>query len=165
MNADRYEFWVYRQLRRRLHSGAIHLDDSHQHRHLSAKPVPPGRQPGAFEQLDIPWVRRPLDAQLAALSTELHEQWLAFDQELRAGQLTHLDYDATTGTLTCRRPAAAEDDEPDSFYKQLSSCDVADVLRFVNRHCRFLSALTPLHAAPRRSPTRTACWPSSPPRR
>ncbi|CAJ0715101.1 Tn3 family transposase ISPsy42 [Ralstonia edaphis] len=29
VNADRYEFWVFRQLRRRLHTGEIHLDDSH----------------------------------------------------------------------------------------------------------------------------------------
>jgi hypothetical protein len=48
------------------------------------------------------------------------------------------------GALTCRRPAAEDDDEPDAFYEQLSFCDVADVLRFVNRQCRFLSALTPL---------------------
>jgi hypothetical protein len=72
VHADRYEFWVYRQLRRRLYSGAIHLDDSHQHRHLSAELVSSARQAEAFEQLDIPWVRRPLDEQLAALSTGLH---------------------------------------------------------------------------------------------
>jgi hypothetical protein len=31
-----------------------------------------------------------------------------------------------------------------SFYEQLSFCDVADVFRFVNGQCQFLSALTPL---------------------
>jgi len=144
VHADRYEFWVYRQLRRRLQSGAIHLDDSHQHRHLSAELVSPLRQAEAFEQLDIPWVCRPLAERLDALSSELHEQWLALDRELRAGQLTHLDFDADSGTLTCRRSAAVDDDVPDAFYEQLSSCDVADVLRFVNQQCRFLSALTPL---------------------
>ena len=144
VQADRYEFWVYRQIRKRLQSGELFVDDSHQHRHLSAELVSPTRQVEAFEELDIPWVRRPLAEQLAALCAELDTQWLAFDRELRAGQLTHLDYDAVTATLTCRRPKAEDDDEQGGFYEQLSFCDVADVLRFVNQECRFLSALTPL---------------------
>ncbi len=32
IHADRYEFWLYRQLRKRLKSGEIYLDDSLQHR-------------------------------------------------------------------------------------------------------------------------------------
>jgi TnpA family transposase len=144
VNADRYEFWVYRQLRKRLHSGAIHFDDSHQHRHLSAELVTAERQAEAFEQLDIAWVRQPLDERLNALSSELHELWLAFDRELRDGALPHLDYDAATTTLTCRRPRAENDGKPEAFYEQLIACDVADVLRFVNRECQFLAALKPL---------------------
>ena len=144
VQAARYEFWVYRQIRKRLKSGELYVDDSHQHRHLSAELVSTERQALAFEQLDIPWVRRPLAEQLADLAAKLHTQWLDFDRELRAGQLTHLDYEEETATLTCRRPKAAEDDPQDAFYEQLACCDVADVLRFVNRECRFLSALTPL---------------------
>lgn len=144
VNADRYEFWVYRQLRRRLHTGEVHLNDSHQHRHLSAELVTPERQAEAFAQLDIPWVRQPLAQQLEALSAELHKQWIAFDRELRDGTLSHLDYDAASATLTCRRPQAQDDGEPQAFYEQLTPCDVTDVLRFVNRQCRFLSALKPL---------------------
>ncbi len=33
--ADRYEFWVYRQLRKRLDVGDIYLDDSVQHRRFA----------------------------------------------------------------------------------------------------------------------------------
>jgi TnpA family transposase len=46
--------------------------------------------------------------------------------------------------LTCRRPKAEDDGEQEAFYEQLPFCDVADVLRFVNQECQFLSALTPL---------------------
>ena len=144
VQADRYEFWVYRQLRRRLHSGEIYVDDSQQHRHLSAELVSTDRQAAALEQLDIPWTRRPLAEQLSELTTELHTQWLTFDRELRAGELAHLDYDEASSTLTCRRPKAEDDGEQDAFYEQLPFCDVADVLRFVNQECQFLSALTPL---------------------
>jgi TnpA family transposase len=144
VQADRFEFWVYRQLRRRFRSGDIYVDDSQQHRHLSAELVSADRQASAFELLDIPWTRKPLVEQLSELTAELHGQWLAFDSELRAGQLAHLDYDEASSTLTCRRPKAEDDGEQDAFYDQLPFCDVADVLRFVNQECDFMSALTPL---------------------
>ena len=98
-----------------------------------------------LRQMDIPWLRQPIEPQLETLSAELREQWLAFDRELRQGKLKHFDYDSETGTLTWRRPKADNDAaRQDSFYEQVSFCDVADVVRFVNDQCQFLSALTPL---------------------
>ena len=35
LHADRYEFWLYRQVRKRFQSGELYLDDSLQHRHFS----------------------------------------------------------------------------------------------------------------------------------
>ena len=35
VHADRYEFWLYRQLSKRLKSGEIYLDDSLQHRRFT----------------------------------------------------------------------------------------------------------------------------------
>lgn len=131
-------------MRRRFRSGDIYVDDSQHHRHLSSELVSADRQASAFELLDIPWTRKPLVEQLSELTAELHSQWLAFDSELRAGQLAHLDYDEASSTLTCRRPKAEGDGEQDAFYDQLPFCDVADVLRFVNQECEFMSALTPL---------------------
>ena len=96
-------------------------------------------------QMDIPWLRQPIGAQLDALKAELHEQWLAFNRELRQGKLKHLDYDSERKTLTWRRPKADNDTaKQNRFYDQLSFCDVGDVFRFVNGQCQFLSALTPL---------------------
>ncbi len=46
-----------------------------------------------LDQMDIPWLRQPIETQLKALSAELREQWLAFDRELRQGKLKHFDYD------------------------------------------------------------------------
>ena len=145
VQADRYEFWLYRQIRKRLKSGEIYLDDSVQHRCFTDELVSLDEQTDVLGQLDIPWLRQPIEAQLDALTTELHGQWLAFNRELRQGKLTHLDYDSKTRTLTWRRPKAAPDAEyQDRFYEQVSFCDVADVFRFANEQCQFLSALTPL---------------------
>jgi Tn3 transposase DDE domain len=56
-----------------------------------------------LSQMDIPWLRRPIETQLNALATELRAQWLAFDRELRQGKLKRLDYDSQTKTLTWRK--------------------------------------------------------------
>lgn len=145
VHASRYEFWIYRQVRKRLKSGELHLDDSLQHRRFADELVSPEAKADVLGQMDIPWLRQPVDRQIEALSAELHEQWLAFNRELRQGKLRHLDYDGETGALTWRRPKADNDAaRQDSFYEQLSFCDVANVVRFVNEQCQFLSALTPL---------------------
>jgi len=143
--ADRYEFWIYRQLRKRLKSGEIYLDDSLQHRCLTDELVSLDEKAKVLSQMDIPWLRQPNDVHLKALSAELRDQWLAFNRESRQGKLKHLDYDSESKTLIWRRPKADnEAARQDSFYEQLECCDVADVFRFVNDQCQLLSALTPL---------------------
>ncbi len=145
VHADRYEFWIYRQVRKRLKSGEIHLNDSLQHRRFADELVSLEEKADVLGQMDIPWLRQPIDRQIEALAVELREQWLTFNRELRQGKLKHFDYDSESETLTWRRPKADnEAAQQDSFYEQLSFCDVANVVRFVNEQCQFLSALTPL---------------------
>lgn len=145
LHADRYEFWLYRQIRKRLKSGEIFLNDSLQHRHLSDELVSLEAKADVLAQMEIPFLRQPIEDQLAKLKTELHTQWLAFNRELKQGKLTHLDYDEQTQTLTWRKPKVEKHAAREkAFYEQMPFCYVADVFRFVNRECRFLSALTPL---------------------
>ncbi len=145
VHADRYEFWIYRQLRKRLKSGEIYLDDSIQHRCFTDDLVSLDEKEAVLSQLDIPWLQRSIDTQLDTLSTELHRQWLAFNRELRQGKLRHLEYNSQSKTLVWHRPKMNNDTaQQDRFYDKLVSCDVADVFRFVNEQCHFLSALTPL---------------------
>jgi len=145
LHADHYEFWLYRQIRKRFQSGEIYLDDSLQHRHFSDELVSMDEKADALAQMDIPFLRQPVDAQLDALTVELRAQWLAFNSELKQGKLTHLDYDKDTKKLIWRKPKGENQKVSEQvFYEQLSHCDVADVFRFVNGQCQFLSALTPL---------------------
>jgi len=145
LHADHYEFWLFRQIRRRFESGEIYLDDSLQHRHFSDELVSMDEKADVLAKMDIPFLRQPIDVQLAALTAELRKQWLAFDSELKQGKLTHLDYDKDTKKLIWRKPKGDNQKvrEP-AFYELLPHCDVADVFRFVNAQCQFLSALTPL---------------------
>jgi hypothetical protein len=145
LHADRYEFWLYRQVRKRFQSGELYLDDSLQHRHFSDELVSMDEKAAVLAQMDIPFLRQPVNAQLDALGAELRAQWLAFNRELKQGKLTHLEYDKDTQKLTWRKPKGENQKAREkAFYEQLPFCDVADVFRFVNGQCQFLSALTPL---------------------
>ncbi|TPG87735.1 Tn3 family transposase [Pseudomonas caspiana] len=145
LHADRYEFWLYRQLRKRFQAGDLYLDDSLQHRHFSDELVSLAEKADVLAEMDIPFLREPIEAQLDALTAELRMQWLAFNRELRQGKLTHLEYDKDTQKLIWRKPKGENQKARELlFYEQLPFCDVADVFRFVNGQCQFLSALTPL---------------------
>jgi hypothetical protein len=64
---------------------------------------------------------------------------------LRQGKLKHLEYDITREQLTWRKPKTNKDTALQlNFYAKLPARSVADIFRFVNEHCHFLSALTPL---------------------
>ncbi|HDT6079993.1 TPA: Tn3 family transposase, partial [Aeromonas veronii bv. veronii] len=145
LHADRYEFWLYRQVTKRFQSGELYLDDSLQHRHFSDELVSMEEHAQELAQMDIPFLRQPVETQLDALASELHKQWRAFNRELKQGKLTHLEYDKDTQKLTWRKPKGENQKAREqTFYDQLPYCDVADVFRFVNNQCQFLSALTPL---------------------
>ena len=145
LRADRYEFWVYRQLRKRLDAGDIYLDDSVQHRRFADDLVSMEAKAEALKALDIPWLRQPADQTLDALFVELDKQWRAFDSELRSGKLKNLEFDPVKKTLTWHRPKADKNKQlQQGFYGKLQARDVADVFRFVNERCNFLSAMTPL---------------------
>jgi TnpA family transposase len=145
LHGDRYEFWVYRQLRKRLDVGDIYLDDSVQHRRFADDLVSMEAKADALKALDIPWLRQSVDVALDTLFTELDVQWQAFDEELRSDKLKHLDFDSDKQTLTWHRPKADKDKlRQQGFYGKLQARDIADVFRFVNEQCHFLSAMTPL---------------------
>jgi TnpA family transposase len=145
LRGDRYEFWVYRQVRKRLEIGELYLDNSIRRRRFSDELVSVEQKGEALKGLDIPWLRQPLDAELEGLTGELHDLWRSFDRELRQGKLKHLDYDPVHQKLSGRKPRLDKEEElQTNFYTKLPARDIADVFRLVNTQSGFLSALTPL---------------------
>jgi TnpA family transposase len=145
IHADRYEFWLYRQIRKRLKSGEIYLDDSLQHRHFSDELVSKDKIAEVAAEMDIPFLNQSIEVQLNALKAELHPQWLAFNKELKLGKLKHLIYDKDKEILNWHKPKGDNNKVREQiFYEKLPLCDVTDVFRFVNSQCQFLSAMTPL---------------------
>jgi TnpA family transposase len=145
VRGDRYEFWIYRQIRKRLDAGDLYLKDSIAHRRFSDELVAMDQKAEVLGQMSIPWLHQPVDVQLETLCAELSNDWKMFDSELRKGKLKHLVYDSAKKTVTWRKPKADKDMVLQSdFYAKLPARDIADIFRYVNEHCNFLSALTPL---------------------
>ena len=93
LRADRYEFWLYRQLRKRIQSGEIYLNDSIRHRSFHQELVPPDQSQVILKEMDIPALRHPIKTQLDSLFTELHTLWLSFNRDLSEGKLKHIRYE------------------------------------------------------------------------
>jgi TnpA family transposase len=145
LRGDRYEFWIYRQLSRRLATGELAVDDSLRHRRFGDELVSPEKTAAILQTLTIPWVTNPAGARINELCAALDRQWEGFDQDLRSGRLTHIDFDPERKSITWRRPKAEQGDEiQNGFYDKLPAQPIADVFRFVDQACGFLSALTPL---------------------
>lgn len=137
LNAERYEFWLYRQIRKRFQAGEFHLNDSLRHRHLSDELVQGGEQASVLAEMKIPFLQKSIKTQLKALSSELHRQWKAFNRELKQGKLKHLEYDKDTQKLTWHKSVISRHKAQEKrFYEQLQFCDVTDVFRFVNEQWR-----------------------------
>jgi len=145
LNADRYEIWVYQQLYKRFHTGAVYLKDSIHYKSFREELLSADKKEAAIKQLNIPWFQKPLEQQLDSLFAELHKLWIAFDISLKQGKLKHLNFDKRDGTLTWRKPRANTDETvKQRFYGKIPTRDLTKVLRLVNKECNFLSAFIPL---------------------
>jgi TnpA family transposase len=145
LRGDRYEFWVYRQLRKRLDTGDLFVDDSLGHRRFVDELVTMEQKVEVLKELNIPWLRHPIDTTLDTLFSELETLWQSFGRELHKGKLKHLDYDPVKKILTWHRPESDPLEKlGKSFYTNVIPCDITDIFRFVNERCHFLKTMTPL---------------------
>jgi hypothetical protein len=71
LHAERYEYWVYRQCRKRLLSGELHLDDSTRHRSLERELISSEKQAALVSELTLPRLQTPIHQTLKTLSQEL----------------------------------------------------------------------------------------------
>ena len=144
LRGDRYELWVYRQIRKRLVAGEACLDDSIRHRRCSDERVTPDQKADALKDMDIPWLRQPPEATLDTLFADLDRPWRAFDHELRQGKLKHLEYDPLRKALSWRKPKAGKEATRQAgFYAKPPARDIAGIFRLVDGRRHSLSALAP----------------------
>ena len=128
LHSERYEFWIYHQIGKRLISGELALDDSIRHRRFSDDLVALNQKAKVLETLDIAWLNQPADTALDALCTDLHHRWQTFSKELRLGKFKHLDFDPKQITLKWGRPKVDRKDDAlqNSFYDKLPTRGITD---------------------------------------
>lgn len=142
---NRYEFWIYRQITKRLESGELYLDDSVSHRCFEHELVP--LIESEINQLELPCLQSSIESQIDELCKELKNEWILFDKMLKQNKLKHIEYDSIKKTISFHKPLIDKIEEPEStFYSQLPPADITDILRFVNGKCNFLSALNPIQS-------------------
>lgn len=143
-HGDRYEFWIYRQLKKRLKAGELYLADSVQNRSLQQEISSANEKGALVEPLDIPVLRKPIRELLDERCAELRSEWLKFNTDFTQGKLKHLYYDENTKTLHLKKSNDDKNDEDAQlrFYEQLPLCDITDVLRFVNERSHYSSVFT-----------------------
>jgi len=145
LQADRFEFWIYRQCTKRLESGELYVDDSLSHKCFDHELLHLADNDPRLKNFDLPCLHRPIEEQLAESYRELRELWTLFNIKLKRGELKHLQYDVVTKELSWHKMKYGDNEEiKHKFYEQLPHNDITDVLRFVSERCNFLSAFLPL---------------------
>ena len=158
VNLSRYELWIYHQINNRLKNGSIFLEDSLQHRSLSQELVPLEKVDEYIQQLNLPTLTQPIAPQLDKLFAELDPLWSKFNKELKKGKLKHLRYDEKSKILHWQKIKSKKDEQiQNQFYKQMPLCDIPDVLRYVNKSCKFLSACTHIQPRYSKQPAKEDC--------
>lgn len=145
LHAERYEYWLYRQCRKRLLFGELHLDDSTRHRSLERELISSQKQAELLPRLTLPRLQTPIYKTLKQLSHELNSLWKTFNRKLKKGEFKHLLFDKATGQLSFKKLKINDnEDSQQQFYSKLPSVDITSVLQFVNEQCHFLKVFKPL---------------------
>ena len=77
LQADRYEFWVYRQLTKRLESGELYIDDSINHWYFEHELVPWIDDETILKQYNLPCLLTPIAQQIDEMCAELKKTMAA----------------------------------------------------------------------------------------
>jgi hypothetical protein len=147
LHVERYEYWLYRQCREKILNGELCLDDSNEHRSFDSELITPEKEQEIFLTSNIANFNQPLSEIIDKLIDELENLWITFNRKLRKGEFKHLEYDKFLNQLIVRKVPEIEDEDTQfQFYKQLSPCNIINLLQFVNEKCEFLKTLTPLQS-------------------
>ncbi|MCH9661491.1 MAG: Tn3 family transposase, partial [Bacteroidetes bacterium] len=144
IDADKYEFLVYRKLRSQLQAGDIYVDESLNFRSFEEELVGLEKwkqKDELIKSLEFPYLSKPIDAILASFKEELEHKLKTVDERIRSGMNSHIKIGKNKKTWKLPYEKS-EDDTNHSFYEQLPQVSIGDVLHFVNEQCQFIKAFT-----------------------
>jgi len=142
--ADRYEFFLYRQLRNGVEGGDIFCRDSVRFRSINDDLIDEELWRTSKEELiakaGLDILCQPIEKHLAELKERLETRLSEVNRRIATGANTHFKLKGN-GRWTLEYPG--DDEETNHpFFDQLPQTDINSVLRFADRQYRFMGAFT-----------------------
>lgn len=146
LDANRYEFLVYRLLRNVLEAGNVYVSDSNDFRSFEDDLISAERwkdKDAVLREIGVPVLLKPVEETLLTFHTELEEKFERVNRRIENGDNKHIKIIGTDDKRRWSLVYPTEEEPINSlFYGQLPGIDVADLLRFVAEKTNFLSAFT-----------------------
>ena len=146
LDVDRYEFLVYRLLRKALEGGNVYVRDSHEFRSFEDDLIRPERwkdKDAVLREIGSPVLLRSIEETLATFHTELEDKFERVNRRIDQGDNKHIK---VTGTGDSHRWSLIypNEEEPinSSFFGQIPSIGVAELLRFTADGTGFSNSFT-----------------------
>ena len=142
--ADRYEFLVYRLLRKSLEAGDIFCHDSVRFRSFEDDLLDEQRwqeKEKLMADIGLTLLGSPIRDHLASLEQRLEERITEVNERIASGENEHFQLKRRGRQIrwTLHYPRGSEPvNHP--FFDALKQVDLASVLHFVNQHCQFIEA-------------------------
>ncbi|MDD5673297.1 MAG: Tn3 family transposase [Chitinivibrionales bacterium] len=146
LNVDRYEFLVYRRLKRALEAGDLFCQDSNEFRRFEDDLISDVRwqnKDAVLQEIGLPILQAPIKETLQAFRETLETKFLLVNQRIENSCNKHI---VITGAQENRRwkliYPTEEDEVNNPFYGRLPGIGIADLLWFVAERTGFLGSFT-----------------------
>ena len=146
INGDKYEFLVYKLLRKCLESGDVFSKNSIRFRSFEDDLIDEARWKQKniiLKELDLPALNTPIEQQLRDFKLELENKYREVNHRIQEGENKHIKVtgkgDKTQWTLPYKK---AEDKVNNPIYEQLTQIGISDVMQFVNTKTGCMGAFT-----------------------
>jgi TnpA family transposase len=146
LDVDRYEFLVYRLLRKALEGGNVYVRDSNEFRSFEDDLIRPERwenKAAVLDEIGSPILLAPIEQTLTTFHAELEEKFERVNRRIENGDNKHIKI---TGSGDNRRWTLIypSEEEPinSPFYGQLPGIGIVDLLRFVAGKTDFMKTFT-----------------------
>lgn len=146
LDADRYEFLVYRQLRNALEAGDIYVHDSTEFRRFEDDLISDARwknKDAILREIGSPILLTPIEQLLDQFHDAIEDKFASVNQRIIDGENQHIK---VRGAEAKRRwkllYPSAEESTNNPFYGQLPGVGIADLLWFVAGETGFLKSFT-----------------------
>jgi len=140
---DKYEFLIYRELRKQIDTGVIVCKDAISHKSLKDDLISDEiwkNKAKLLAELDWPNISISAEKKLAILNNKLHEKILSVNKNIANGTNKDIKINEdNTWTLSYQK---MKNEVNNPFFDKLPPIDIANLMLMMDKKCNFLSVFT-----------------------